>query len=192
LRIFVAIELSEEVLAQARILLEDLGKEVPAVRWARPESLHVTLKFLGEVGDERVDSIGEALDRAAAGGGTSPFTFEVEGLGTFGERKRPRVVWAGVRERSGALSELYAAAESACVKLGFGAEDRPFHPHLTLARLKGPVPRLGRALAKRSGVRFGSTEVRSFMLIRSELRPEGALYTTLRRFSLPQGKKRDL
>lgn len=184
MRLFVAVELSEAIREQVRALLDGLKRDVPEVRWARPEALHVTLKFLGEVESERVDPLCEALERASGAGAPPPFDIEVEGLGTFGDRKRPRVVWAGLRERTGALEELQGAVEQACEALGFPLEERRFHPHLTLARIKGPMPSLGRALATRSGVRLGSAQVGSFALVRSELQPDGALHTVLKRFAL--------
>jgi 2'-5' RNA ligase len=183
MRLFVALSLPEPVLERLEDLLSELGRAVPDVRWARPGSLHVTLKFLGEVEEPRIPSLCAALSAAAGRAGTR-FSMEVEGLGTFGDRRHPRVVWVGIHERTGALAALQEVVEGVCVGEGFEKEGRPFRPHLTLARLKGRFPGLGRALATRAGVKLGAFRVSSFSLIQSLLRPEGARYVPLERFVL--------
>ena len=186
MRLFVAVELDAEVLDRIGQLTGELGREVPSVRWARRESLHLTLKFLGEVDDGRVPALCERLASAVRGAG-GPFPMEVEGLGTFGDSLKPRVVWAGIQERSGALEALRNAVEGAAVAEGFDPEPRSFRPHLTLARLKGGAAGLGRALATRAGARLGTSVVRGVTLMSSRLSPSGAQYSAVRRFELTEG-----
>jgi 2'-5' RNA ligase len=186
MRLFVAIELEEALLNRIMDLVGKLRGELPKIRWSRREAIHLTLRFLGEVDAGRVAALEESLSRSAARA-TGGFTVEVEGLGTFGDRRRPRVVWAGVQERSGALESLRGAVEEASLAVGFEGEERPFRPHLTLARLKHSHPDLGRALATRAAVRLGSSLVKSFSLIESRLSTEGASYSRVALFGLGTG-----
>ena len=183
MRLFAALELPEDLLSRIGGLLDELRVEMPSVHWARPAGLHLTLKFLGEVADRKVDPICEGLDGAVRGA-PGIVTMEIEGLGIFGDRKRPRIVWAGVQDRSGNLGRLQGEVETACAALGFESESRAFQPHLTLARLKRAQPKLGRALASRAGIKLGAASVESLTLMQSILKPDGALYVPLKRFSL--------
>ena len=158
----------------------ELRHELADIRWARRASFHLTLKFLGEVDEALIPALQGRLQQAAAASGA--FEIAVEGLGTFGDRKRPRVVWAGIHERTGALDALQAGVEGAADSEGIEAEARPFRPHLTLARLKRSHPGLGRALAPRSSISLGSSRVSGFTLMQSRLEPGGTLYTPLHRF----------
>jgi 2'-5' RNA ligase len=182
-RLFVAVDLPGPLRGRVEELLAELRREVPDVRWTRAEGIHLTLKFLGEVEEGRVGEVAGALAGAArrARGG---FTVVVAGLGTFGDRGRPRVVWAGVREPTGSLARLHAEVESAAGPLGFPPEGRPFSPHLTLARLKAPSRHLGRALAARAQTEVGAFEVGACCLFQSLLRPSGAEYARLGEFPL--------
>lgn len=189
MRLFVAVELDQEVVERLARLVRELREALPDIRWARRESLHLTLRFLGEVDESRVDELSAVLEEAAGSVGGA-IRLEVEGLGTFGDRKRPRVVWAGVRERTGALEALVEAVERAVVSRGFERESKPFRPHLTLARLKRSSPGLGRALAARAGTDLGVSTISEITLMRSRLRPEGAEYKALRKFSLGAADRR--
>jgi RNA 2',3'-cyclic 3'-phosphodiesterase len=183
LRLFVAVDLPAEMRAHLETLLTLLRREARDVRWARSSGVHLTLKFLGEVEESRLGSLGAALGRAA-GSVAGGFPLAIGGFGTFGDRRRPRVVWLGAREESGALMRLAAAIESACGSEGFPREDRAFSPHLTLARLKSPSRSLQKALAAGEPGELGSLQVTSFVLFQSLLRPEGAEYVKIREFPL--------
>lgn len=185
MRLFVALDLDESVMGRLDELLGELRRELPEIRWARREGLHLTLRFLGEVDEARVPALCQALEGVAEA--TAPFRVEVEGLGTFGDRRRPKVVWAGVQERSGALEELQGRVERAAVEAGFETESRPFRAHLTLARLKRSHPGLGRALAPRAALKLGASRAGSMTLIQSRLSPEGARYTPVRSFAFGPG-----
>src|SRR6266545_7763526 len=109
-------------------------------RWVTSENIHLTLKFFGNVPAERVTAITQAMEHAARG--QTAFPLRATSLGCFPHTSRPRLLWIGLDDPSQALGPLYARLTAACISLGFPAEDRPFHPHLTLAR----VQNLGRSI----------------------------------------------
>lgn len=155
------------------------------MRWAAPTRLHFTLKFLGDVEEEGIEAARRATAEAARAG-PAPFRLDLEGLGTFPHRGPARVVWAGCGAGAAALRALAAAVEEAFVAAGFPREERPFSPHLTLARVKDPLSgrRLGQALASVPGEPFGSVVVGSIVLYRSDLSPAGPDYSELLRVAL--------
>lgn len=184
-RIFCAIELPSEVRARVAEHIATLREAAPRVRasWDRAEKLHITLKFLGEIEQGRV----EALQRAAARAAERERGFElgIEGTGAFPPRGLPRVLWLGVRDESGALARLQSSLEDECAIEGFAREKRPFHPHLTIARLRAPEG--ARALAvlhEQRGFEAAGFAVSKLSVIRSELGPGGSRYTELSRHSL--------
>ncbi len=167
----------------------------PEARWIRPESLHVTLKFIGEQPAERVDAIADRLRHIEA----PSLQLKVAGHGFFPTAEAPRVFWIGVVENQG-LTELAMKCDAALAELGIPQERRPYSPHLTLARASGrssgsPNWRKGdRANSIFSALQlprdhlnapdFGKVDVREFDLYRSQLSPTGSLYTKLRNFPL--------
>jgi 2'-5' RNA ligase len=185
LRLFFAVELSEEVRARAAEHAARLRRAFPDVRagWERPEKMHVTLKFLGDVDAPRVPSLTRAAEAATRG--LSPFTLTVEGTGSFPPRGAPRVLWLGLRDDSGRLALLQSRLEDECDSEGFAREQRPFKPHLTLARLR--TPHGARELATaHANAAFGPLDfiVPELLLIRSQLGPTGSRYTPLSRHVL--------
>ncbi len=184
LRTFIAIELDPAMLASLGRLQETYRKVTPhgSVKWVEPEGIHLTLKFLGDTPPERARAIREALQRAAAG--IAPFTITAEGRGCFPNFRRPRVIWVAVRSPGNALAELQSAVEREVSPLGWPPEERGFSPHLTLGRISryaGPenVATVGQAVERSVVEVLGSQEVRQVSLIRSDLRPSGAVYTPL-------------
>lgn len=149
------------------------------VAWVPPENLHVTLKFLGSVEEERVGAVGRAL--AAVTAAARSFDLAIAGLSAFPTATRPRVVWAGVGAGGEQLAALAAAVEGALAALGFPPEDRPYVGHVTLGRMRQPRrdPILARALAVGAEQPFGRTSVDRLTLMRSDLSPRGARYTPL-------------
>jgi 2'-5' RNA ligase len=176
-RLFVAVDLPGASRDRIESLIADLRREVPDVRWARIEGVHLTLKFLGEVEEGRLPALASILDRRAAAAGG--FTVRLQGVGTFGDRSRPRVVWCGVTDPGGGLARLAASIDEGCAETGVAKEARPFHPHLTLARLKSPSRGLAAALEARADLDLGGFAVTSFHLFQSLLRPQGAAYLRL-------------
>jgi 2'-5' RNA ligase len=161
-------------------LLESLRAVSPQTRWVRPENLHLTLKFIGEAGETKLAAIRSALAGARS---DQPTTVIFRGLGFFPNEKRPRVFWAGI-EASPNLKTLAAEIDRATEKLGIPREQRPFSPHLTLARFEPPeLPeKLRSAIQENSAREFGSFRTNQYHLIESKLKPSGAEYTTLESF----------
>ncbi len=175
IRCFVAIEIDDAIRKELSSVIEELKPSGTGIRWVRPENLHLTLKFLGEVSEERIPEIEEVLNRVAAQ--LEHFTLRVKGTGTFPEKKRPRVIWAGV-ESSGQLFQLQKAIEKALFELGFKEEEREFTGHITLGRVKefSDQQRLLPILLRFKEKEFGIINVREFVLMKSELHPDGARY----------------
>ena len=194
LRTFIAIELDKAMREALAAVQDELRKAVPpgSVRWVRPEGIHLTLKFLGDTPVARLEEIKRAL--AAAAAEVAPFSFTVEGLGCFPNPRRPRVIWVGVEEPTGALEALWRAVEAHVAPLGWPTEERGFHPHLTLGRVQRRVTSADRRaigeLVERSDVgRLGNIAVSAVSFIRSELKPTGAVYTTLAEAHLGGGTR---
>jgi RNA 2',3'-cyclic 3'-phosphodiesterase len=147
-------------------------------------NLHLTVKFLGEVAEDRVEAIAGALTGAVARVGA--FDAQVEGLGAFPSAARPRVVWAGVTAGAGALGDVAGRVDEALDALGFAREARPFSPHITLGRVRQPgrAPALTEALRGAAERPFGRFRVTRASLMRSELSTRGTRYTELAAASL--------
>ncbi len=153
------------------------------VSWTRPESIHLTLKFLGEIDPERVEGIYLELKKAAEG--ISPFSLSACGVGGFPGLKAPRVIWVGIKE-SAALTQLQKNIDERLAEFGFEKEDRPFHPHLTLCRIKSASAGrdIGKAASDVGHEAYVAFKADSFVLFKSELNPKGAKYTALKRVML--------
>jgi 2'-5' RNA ligase len=183
IRAFVAIELDADVLRRVESLQERIRADLPPglIRWVRPEGIHLTLKFLGDTQGNRIEAVAQAMQDACTP--IAPFTLSIGGLGVFPDPRRPRVLWLGMDEPTGTLNQLQGQVEQALSPLGFPSERRRFTPHLTLGRVKrGRKPAELEALgqyATRAKVRVGEMEVRCVYLMRSDLRPTGAVYTEL-------------
>ncbi len=183
-RTFIAIELTEELKAALRRTQQELAEEMPSrsVRWVQPNGIHLTLKFLGDTPEEKVHAVQEALAQAAAQ--ARPFIFSLSGLGCFPNARQPRVVWVGLQEPAGALVRLQQAVEAHVAPLGFPTEKRPFSPHLTLGRVqqyagKSDVRKIGEVVATSDVGALGDMAATVISYIKSDLRPSGAVYTTL-------------
>jgi 2'-5' RNA ligase len=184
MRLFISIELPDEIKQGIARTQEQLRKAGANVGWTRPEGIHLTLKFLGEVPDAKVQEIMTALTEAAKG--TGSLNLEVVGAGAFPNAKNPRVLWVGVNGDTEKLLTLQAAVEDAMERLGFEREARKFSPHLTLARIKFPKPRDNwqQVVEEIKDVKLGGFEVGCVSLMKSELKREGAVYTEVGRAEL--------
>jgi RNA 2',3'-cyclic 3'-phosphodiesterase len=185
MRIFIAIEIPDEIKAMLTEAQQSLkGSGVVDASWPRPEGIHLTLKFLGEVSESKVPDIIDGLRHAAEG--TGPFRLEVSGIGTFPNPKNPRVVWVGLSGDVEKLSLLQTAVEDAINRIGFEREERVFTPHLTLGRIKyiRSRDRWLKALAETKNIRLSGFDVAAVSLIKSELKPTGAAYTEIGRIEL--------
>lgn len=191
IRAFIAIELP----AALRQHLGEVEKEIQsragegarrAVRWVPVENMHLTLKFLGEVSTGSLEALSRMLQVEAAR--HKPFSLMVGGLGAFPNLRRPRVIWVGLEAPPDLLS-LQHSIEAETSRLGYPAEERPFSPHLTLGRiaqnaLPTEVALVSRVLGDTSLGAFGQVQVDQLHLFRSDLRPGGAVYTSLQVFPL--------
>ena len=181
-RAFIAIELTPPTLDRLGDLQARLRQDLPPrlVRWVRPQGIHLTLKFLGEITASGVDAVSEAMADACVA--HASFSLSVHGLGCFPSLRRPRVLWVGVEEPTGVLAALQRDVERALVPLGFSPETWPFSPHLTLGRLKegarGQIEALGQVVSQ-AKARVGEMPVTAVHLMRSDLLPGGAVYTSL-------------
>jgi len=179
-RLFVALEIPSTVRENLATLLASMRSITKEPRWVRAENLHVTLKFLGEVAESKVDAVRSTLaeirsDRAV--------TLEFGGLGFFPSEKHPRVFWAGMQAPPN-LKTLAGDIDGAMEKLRIPCEKREFSPHLTLARFERPrLPEaLRKLIAENQERAFGSLRTNEFRLIQSKLKPTGAEYTTVATF----------
>jgi RNA 2',3'-cyclic 3'-phosphodiesterase len=181
MRLFVAMDIPEEVRSSLAALAARLRPACRNARWVRIEGLHVTLKFIGEAPSEKVDAIKTALAALSA---CDPIPVNFRGLGFFPNDRRPRVLWAGI-EAGPELAALAAKIETALDPLGIPHDERTFAPHLTLARFEAPrvLDAMQEAVKKSSRFNFGSATVKEFHLYQSVLKPGGAEYTRLATFS---------
>ena len=182
-RCFIAIELPDEV----RTGLDQLQAQLksgnqPWVKWVDPYSIHLTLKFLGNVASDRIDPITGAIEEATQG--VSPLHLEVKDLGVFPNLKRVQVVWVGVSGEVDKLVQLQQRIESNLAGLGFAPERRRFTPHLTLARLRDRASpderqRFGQLIADTRFEAVYTFPVDAISLMRSQLTREGAIYSRI-------------
>jgi 2'-5' RNA ligase len=176
LRAFIAIELDDEIRSELGRVRDRAAVRDRSVRWVAPASIHLTLKFLGEIDLVAVPNVTEAMARAARD--IPPFSFAVRGFGCFPSVRNPRIFWAGVEAVGKGLQDLAANLEVEMAGLGFRREKRVFKPHLTLARIKGPIGRFPLENLERVGD-IGEQDVAEIILFQSELKPTGAVYVPL-------------
>ncbi len=173
-RLFVAIDLPEP----QRRLLAAVRPDVPGLRWVRPEQLHLTLAFLGEVQQETCAPLSRLLGQIRF----APFQLDFGTLGCFPPRGLPRVLWIGLQPQP-QLLQLERAVNAAASSCGLALEARPFFPHITLARCKEPDRQaLSAVLAGRNSENLPSFQVQEFLLFESRLMPQGAVHQVLQRY----------
>jgi RNA 2',3'-cyclic 3'-phosphodiesterase len=180
MRAFIAIELPESVRQMLRREQGRFREVCPDARWTRPEGIHLTLKFLGEISSQQEAQVKRALAQMER---FEKFTVRVQGFGFFPDARRPRVFWAGLDAPTD-LARLAAQVESVMAPLGFPPENRAFRPHLTLARFKitRPQPKLQALVAVPGNPLLGTFEVSELFLWESQLLPGGAEYHKVARF----------
>lgn len=180
MRLFIAIELSDEVKAALQASQRMLSAFDRTVRWVTEQQMHLTLKFLGEVADDAVEEINVAAELVAEA--SSPFEMVVAGSGCFPPRGRVRVVWAGVEESSGVLAACGERCEARYAEIGFDCERRAFSPHLTLGRVREDRT-AGKLREAVDGVSIGPLResVAGLCVFQSTLTPQGARYAIISR-----------
>jgi 2'-5' RNA ligase len=195
MRLFVALDIGDAIRERITRFVDGVRNFAPDARWVKPESLHVTLKFIGEQPDATVENIKQELVSIASASSGIHF----HGYGFFPTAKSARVFWIGM-DSGPELAQLAAMVDNKMATVGIPREDRPFSPHLTLARAsggsgsprwhKGDRPNrtfqiLQDKLAALPAPDFGSMTAHEFFLYRSQLSPKGSTYTKLARFGLP-------
>ena len=183
MRLFVAAELPTDLRGRLESLQRELRQAPLPVRWVRPDGIHLTLKFLGEVAGSKLEEVTTAV--ASAGRGLRPFRLETVRVVPFPARGTPRLIWVEVGGDIDQARSLAAAIDAATAPFGVPPETRDFNPHLTLGRVKGPGREGWRDVLERAGGSgLGGFEVTQYVLFESRLDPGGAVYTPLRRFPL--------
>ena len=182
-RAFIAVDLGDEIREKLDGLQRKLKKVHAHARWVKPRDMHLTLAFLGDLPVEKISPLKTALDEAFKG--QKPFDLKAAGTGFFGRPNRPRVIWAGIAECP-PLMELQRRAVEALHAAEVEFDNKPFSPHLTLARIKTPnhTESLLGKLEKAKTADLGRTCIDAAELIQSDLRPGGAEYTVLHRVPL--------
>ena len=188
MRLFVAIELSPDLKRLLQAMIDGLSEFRSTVRWVTKEQMHVTLKFLGEVGHEKVAAVCEACETAASK--SRPFEFGLHTTGCFPPKGRVRVIWGGSSDTCPDLLACASACEDAFEKLGFAREGRPFSAHMTIGRVRqdDTQGRLRMAVSEMA-VRPVRQNADSMTLFQSVLSPRGARYSVVGQypFGSPQG-----
>jgi 2'-5' RNA ligase len=180
IRAFLALDPPEEILQEIGRIQDRLRKLIHGdLRWVRPEGIHLTLKFFGDISENAVMNISAVAGRASAAVG--PFELAIGDTGVFPDPSRPRVVWLGMNGEVAQLVTFQQRLERALREIGFPPEERPFRPHLTLGRIKSPKGLVGLAEALEKGETdtAGSFTASGLSLFQSDLTPRGAVYTRL-------------
>jgi len=180
----VAAELDEGVRADLVRIRDDLRRLGGDVKWVNGENLHLTFQFLGDLDPDRIEVVGDALAEAVAG--VDPFDFRVAGVGSFPPRRPPRVVWVGITDGVERLRDLYERLATGLRRIGFEPEDRPYHPHITLGRVRsaGGIGPLRARIDRGTGAPDRVQRLEEIVLKRSDLSPQGPTYSDLRRIRL--------
>lgn len=178
IRMFIAIELPSDIQQRIATVVLDAASVGSRVKWVETNNLHLTLKFLGGVEETMLSDVQNALTDVATQ--SQQFTMVMRGVGGFPNFKRPRVLWVGV-DAPQALLDLQSRIENAFQQLGFERERRAFHPHITIGRVKAPqgISAVVQRLSKYENEMFGELHVQQITLMRSDLTPQGPIYTPL-------------
>ena len=188
MRAFVAIEIPRDIRHRIHDLIEVLRRSAADVRWSRPDGLHITLKFLGEVAAPKVPEVESRLRSVRLNNGALPMPIQVQGSGYFPNERSPRVIWLGIHAGP-ALAAMASQIDEALLPCGFDKEKRPFSPHLTLGRIRepGPLNAVREQLQQRAPLEMGSFSPQEFFLYESKLAPGGSVYRKVSRFPLAAG-----
>ena len=180
IRSFLAIELPKAILKKIEEIEAELRSTHADVRWVSPEKIHITLKFFGNIEESGIDSILKSIEEPVQN--TAPFSLKVRGVGAFPNLKNPRVIWMGLVDGGEVLASFQKQIDNQLKEIGFQPEDRPFHPHLTLGRMKSSRGKeeLVERMEEHKEEEFGDLQVERVVLFKSDLRPTGPIYTPLR------------
>jgi len=187
IRSFISINLPDEIKKRLSEIISDLKKHDADIKWVSPDSIHLTLKFLGNIEASIAATIIEKLQKKIAS--YEPFYIKIAGVGCFPSEKRPRVIWVGI-EGPDTIRRLQTDIETEMSGLGFEPEDRPFSPHLTIGRVRSMRGMAGVMNRFRdfSNADLGSMEVSGIHLMKSDLKPSGAIYSVLGDIQFNKGR----
>jgi RNA 2',3'-cyclic 3'-phosphodiesterase len=182
-RTFIALELPEELKKSLGRLQAKFKEFASGVKWVRPENIHLTLKFLGDINPDRVAPVSAVLERLAHD--AAPFLLDVAGIGAFPNDRNPKVLWAGM-QIDDRLHVFQQEIETALAATGFAREQRPFAPHLTLGRLRDGRARrdIAGLIEQYSSERFGRFTADRIVFFKSELQPSGPVYEAIKNITL--------
>ena len=184
MRLFVAVDLPADLSSEIAAAQRRFG-DAPGLRLTDPEGAHVTLKFLGAVDDDAVTEVERAVERAVDDAAVEPFEATVGGFGVFPSLDYISVVWTGIRRGTAELTRLHDHVERRTTDLGFEPEDHTFTPHVTLARMDDARgKRAVQGVVREEDPTVGSFRVAEVRLKRSELTPDGPVYSTVATVSL--------
>ena len=183
-RLFVAVEIAEEIRKKLADFEDELKRVDADVGWVAPENLHITLKFIGLLDEEKIEAVTTILKDTVVH--IKPFDLHYRGVGTFPTEKNPRVVFADIIDEGGVLAKVHERLDNQFMALGVEHEDRKFNAHLTVGRIKTRrnVRRLIENLNSYHGFDFGSEHVAQVVLMKSDLLPDGPVYTKLQSVDL--------
>ncbi len=188
MRAFIAIEISDDIRDILGRIIAHLKYSGADVKWVDPGIIHLTLKFLGEIADDKCDDIKSSLDAVAKD--LKPFEMTIKDLGAFPKIERPRVIWVGLDNGRFEATELAGQIEDLLSKAGFPESERPFSPHLTIGRVRSPLnadklkDKISSAYSIIQSAPIVSHKVTSVILLQSTLTPHGAIYTKLHEVQL--------
>ena len=184
MRVFIALLIEEDLREKARRAQEQLKKQLSgaSISWVASQNFHFTLVFLDEQSPDAVEKIGLALEAAAAR--LKGFEAKVGGWGAFPNLVRPKTLWIGVESSNDLLEEIYNVVELCLQPIGFKGEERGFHAHLTIGRVKGHVGDIAKAFETVDAHSLGIIKVSALSLMQSTLQPQGAEYTEIKRFEI--------
>jgi len=184
MRAFVAIELPGTIKDAVESLSQRLQGCGARASWVRSDNMHLTLRFFGDIENEQTDRLVELLAESCKD--VSPFSLRIRGVGAFPNVRKPSVVWVGAESLGVSPDTLYRAAERAARAVGLRADDKPFHPHVTLARIRDArtARPLMEAMEHETVFDAGAFDVHGMTLFSSELTPKGPIYRVVREFLL--------
>lgn len=183
MRTFIALELPVGLKAGLARMQKTFMQKTAGVKWVRPESIHLTLKFLGATSMEKAAEVCGVLDSLTRD--VAPFSFDVTGIGAFPNSRNPKVIWAGMQVED-RLKAFHQELETALACIGFAAEDRPFAPHLTLGRVRDGLARkdIAGLIEQFNSEPFGRFEADRIIFFKSELKPSGPVYKAIKDITL--------
>ncbi len=183
-RIFIAVGLPDAIKEKIGGLIEQFKASGAAVRWVEPKNLHVTLKFLGWVEEERVSQVVELTEKAVRG--KKAFCADLQGIGTFPAGRDPRIIWVGITEGGDNLKALAEELEKLFAQAGYGSEEREFSSHVTIGRIKERkgADKLREKMAAFNEVKLGDAPVASLQIMKSTLTPDGPRYEIIKEVEL--------